>query len=159
MDELYGQIKERIKTDRALMIMDTCYSGGGLPGAKGIRRSSNFDANDLAQGCGHLVITSSSPNERSWESKTRANGVFTTHLLDALKANGGNIDVKSAFEKTRQEVQWEVKSNYGESQTPQLGGEWEGLDLVLSAPATAPRPMPPDGQSFVIGGDHGLERH
>lgn len=31
-------------------------------------------------------------------------------------------------------------------------GDWEGLDLVLSAPASAPRSMPPDAQSFVIGG-------
>lgn len=126
MDELYGQIKERIKTDRALIVMDTCYSGGGVPGSKGLGDAANFSASDIAQGCGHLVITSSSPSERSWESKSRPNGIFTSHLLDALRAYGGKVDVKSAFERTKQDVQWDVKASFGESQTPQLGGEWEG---------------------------------
>ena len=85
MDELYGQIKGRIMTDRALIIMDTCYSGAGVPGGnKGIVRGANFNAQNLAQGCGHLVITSSRPDERSWESKSQPNGVFTVHLIEAL---------------------------------------------------------------------------
>jgi uncharacterized caspase-like protein len=76
--------------------MDTCYSGAGVPGAKALNSADNFDAQDIAQGSGHLVITSSSPNERSWESKVSANGIFTKYLLEAFRADK-KADVKQAF--------------------------------------------------------------
>lgn len=139
MDELYRRIKEGVKTDRALIVMDTCYSGGGVPGAKGPESMANFDANDMAVGCGHLVISSSSPTERSWESSVTKNGVFTKYLLAALRSNNAKTDVKSAFADVLKKVSWEVRSAYGEKQTPQLGGEWEGKQLLLSVPATEPR--------------------
>lgn len=131
MDELYKRIKG-VTTDRALIIMDCCYSGGGVPGAKGADSGANFDAQQMAQGCGHLVISSSSPNERSWESENSPNGIFTKYLLESLRENKGKVDVKTAFEELEKKVSWEVKSTYGESQTPQLGGDWEGKELVLS---------------------------
>ncbi|MBP7862475.1 caspase family protein [bacterium] len=140
MNELYRRIKEGVKTDRALIVMDTCYSGAGVPGAKALNSADNFDAQDIAQGSGHLVITSSSPNERSWESKVSANGVFTKYLLEAFRADKKG-DVKQAFNSVKKNVGWEVKSAFGESQTPQLGGEWEGKELVLTVPAVEPRKM------------------
>lgn len=120
MDDLYQRIKEGVKTDRALIIMDTCFSGAGIPGAKGIAEFDNFDAKQIAQGCGHRVITSSSPNERSWESRSNPNGVFTKYLLQCLRANQGRVDVKSAFVDLQERVAWEVKNAFGASQTPQL---------------------------------------
>lgn len=141
MNELYGRIRGGVKTDRALIVMDTCYSGAGVPGAKALNAADNFDAQEVASGCGHLVITSSSPNERSWESKVSNNGVFTKYLLEALRANNKKVDVKSAFNLVEKNVSWEVKSSFGEKQTPQLGGEWEGTELILSVPPIEPRPM------------------
>jgi WD40 repeat protein len=140
MDELYKRIREGVSSDRALIVMDTCYSGAGVPGARALNLADNFDANEIAQGCGHLVISSSSPNEKSWESRIAPNGVFTKYLLKELRQNRKG-DVKSAFAEIQKEVAWEVKSVYGEKQTPQLGGHWEGRELILSAPATAPRPV------------------
>lgn len=61
MNDLCDQIKERVKTDRVLIVMDTCYSGAAASGARGIERAANFDAEAIAQGSGHLVISSSSP--------------------------------------------------------------------------------------------------
>lgn len=141
MEELYRRIKEGVKTDRALIVMDTCYSGGGVPGSRALGLADNFDAAEIAQGCGHLVISSSSPNERSWESRVAPNGVFTKYLLDALRKNNKRIDVKSAFSDVQKNVSWEVKSVFSEKQTPQLGGEWEGRELILSLPATENRPV------------------
>ena len=134
MDELYRRLKEGVKTDRALIVMDACYSGAGIPGAKALNSADSFDANEIALGSGHLVLSSSSPKERSWESRVSQNGVFTKHLINALKTDSTKIDIKSAFDRTKKEVCWEVKNSYGESQTPQLGGQWEGKELVLSVP-------------------------
>lgn len=141
MDELYKRIRDGVKTDRALIVMDTCFSGAGVPGAKSLNVADNFDAQEVAQGCGRLVITSSSPNERSWESKVSNNSVFTKYLLEALRANNKKIDVKSAFKMVQDKVSWEVQNAFGERQTPQLGGEWEGKELILTVSPIAPRPM------------------
>lgn len=141
MNELYRRIREGVKTDRALIVMDTCFSGAGVPGAKALNVADNFDAQEVAQGCGRLVITSSSPNERSWESKVSNNSVFTKYLLEALRSNNRKVDVKSAFKTVQERVSWEVQNAFGEKQTPQLGGEWEGKELILTIPAMAPRPM------------------
>lgn len=149
MDELNKRIVEGVKTDRALVIMDTCYSGAGVPGARAIHEADNFDANYIAQGCGHLVISSSSPNEKSWESKVSPNGVFTKYLIEELRKSKTKI-VKSTFADVQKKVAWEVKSVFGEHQTPQLGGNWEGNDLILSLPPTEPRPvLNPDLLKFI----------
>ncbi len=140
MDELNKRLLEGVKTDRALIIMDTCYSGAGIPGARALNVADNFSANELAQGCGHLVISSSSPNEKAYESRVSNNGVFTKYLIEALRKNN-KVDVKTAFAEVEKQVSWEVKSVFGEKQTPQLGGNWDGQQLILSVPASESRPM------------------
>ncbi len=140
MNDLCSQIKERVKTDRVLIVMDTCYSGAAASGARGIgREADNFDANVIAQGAGRLVISSSSPNERSWESPDYKNGIFTYNLIKALRKKS---DVVSAFEDMKRSVLWEAQSNYGVAQTPVLGGNWKGINLMLSAPPSEPRVLP-----------------
>lgn len=139
MDELSRRLKEGVQTDRALIVLDTCYSGAGMPGSRSIGDAANFDAKHLAQGFGHLVISSSSPTERSWESKNSSNGVFTKYFIQNLRTANGNV--KKAFEKVESDVDWEVQSTYNQPQHPQLGGKWEGEELIFSTPATAPRPV------------------
>ncbi len=137
MDELYRRVKEGVRTDRALIVMDTCYSGAGIPGARGMDACANFDAAQVAQGFGHLVLSSSSPSERSWESKVSTNGVFTKYLLQNLRLANGNV--KNAYKKLKDDVGWEVQNAFNQPQHPQLGGDWEGEELVLSATPNAPR--------------------
>jgi hypothetical protein len=139
MDEINRRIKESVKSDRVLIVLDTCYSGAGVPGAKGMYAVGNLDAEAMATGSGHLVISSSSPNERSWESQVSPNGVFTKYLLSALRKNSSKTNVKTAFEELKKSVAWEVKNAFGESQTPRLGGDWQGKELILSTPASEPR--------------------
>ncbi len=141
MDEIYARIKEGVQSERVLIVLDTCYSGAGVPGGKGLVRYKNFDLNQVPLGKGHLSISSSSNNQRSWESKSGTNSVFTRHLIDALKASDGKVDVVSAFNKLKGAVQWEVKRDRGEEQVPVLGGNWSGRQLILSVPAQSPRSM------------------
>lgn len=138
MDQMYDRLKECGVVERTLLVMDTCYSGAGIPG-KGLGEEANFDANSIAQGSGTLVMTSSSNDEKSYESTNCENGVFTKHLLKALRKAGRTTDVQKAFEDVKEGVRWEVKSTLNKSQIPQLGGEWEGADLILAAPAAKPR--------------------
>jgi tetratricopeptide (TPR) repeat protein len=137
MDELYRRVKEGVKTERALIVMDTCYSGAGVPGARGVDAGANFDAALLAQGSGHLVMTSSSPSERSWESKVTPNGVFTKYLIQNLKLTKGNV--KNSFDKLKDDVGWEVQNAFNQQQHPQIGGQWQGKEMILNSLPTSPR--------------------
>lgn len=142
MNSLNSEIKTRVKAERVLIVMDTCYSGATVSGARGAEAPANFDAKQIAQGTGHLVLTSSAPNERSWEGKEYANGLFTHNLINALRKNQGKIDVQTAFADVQKTVAWEAQSNFGASQTPSMGGKWEGVHLVLSTPPSEPRSLP-----------------
>lgn len=148
MDDLYRRVKEGVRTKRALIVMDTCYSGAGVPGARGVDAGGNFDVAKLALGSGHLVMTSSSPSERSWESKVTPNGVFTKYLVQNLKLTKGHV--KNSFDKLKDDVGWEVQNAFNQQQHPQIGGEWEGNELILNAIPTNPRPvLNPDLLKFM----------
>lgn len=78
-------VKKRVQCDRVVIILDACHSGAADAGAKGLFRSSNVDAEGLAIGSGQLVISSSEPDQRSWEFKDKPSSVFTRHLIDGLQ--------------------------------------------------------------------------
>lgn len=69
MDELSRRIKEGVRSDRALIVLDTCFSGNSIAGGKSLNRTGNFDLKEFPVGNGHLIISSSGSNQASWESK------------------------------------------------------------------------------------------
>ncbi|MBX9694937.1 MAG: caspase family protein, partial [Cyanobacteria bacterium] len=75
MDKVVDSIKSRILSDRVLLVLDACHSGAVRTNSKGLYYKGNFDAEQLAQGTGQLVICSSEPNQQSWESKRYENGI------------------------------------------------------------------------------------
>lgn len=144
--DLTNMVKERVHSDRVVMIMDACHSGAAEPtGAKGLFRISNFSADELVQGSGQLVICSSQPNQVSWESKGHPNGVFTRYLLEGLKLKGKETKLGDAYEYMKDKVQEEVLKDRGELQTPVLKSTWEGIDLKLAIPPAQARPGLPGG--------------
>lgn len=139
MQDLARIIKGRVHSDRVVVILDACHSGAADPGSKGINRTGNLDVESIAQGTGQLVISSSQPSEVSWESKTYANSVFTSHLINSLKMNGDKTTLGQAFENMKEKVREEVLRERGVMQTPVLKSKWKGQDLLLCAPASSPR--------------------
>src|SRR5262249_22264994 len=69
MQDLSDIFKTRIKSDRLVLIMDACHSGNAGSESRGIVRSTNLNAEEIAQGTGKIVISSSEPSQLSWESK------------------------------------------------------------------------------------------
>lgn len=143
MQDLARMIKGRVHSDRVVIFLDACHSGATAADGKGIVRVSNVDADAVAQGTGQLVISSSAPNERSWESKNDANGVFTRHLISTLKKDGDKTTLGSAFRDLKEGVQSEVLRDRAQLQTPVLRSKWEGADLALAVPPSRPRPALP----------------
>ena len=141
---LADTIRERVHSNRVLVILDACHSGGATD-SKGLVRVANVDASQMAQGTGHVVISSSGKNELSWESKKYPNGVFTHTLIEALQKNGAQTKLGDAFGYLKDTVQQQVAAERGVLQTPMLeASKWKGQELVLSVVPTAPRPGLPE---------------
>lgn len=141
MRRLIRIIKERVKTNRIVLVLDTCYSGAGTGEHKGLVRT-NVDSAGLAQGMGSLVITSSSPQQQSWESDTLKNSYFTHYFLESLKSRPQGVTIDEAFNSMKQRVQQAVVSEKGEMQTPVMAGNFSGPRLVLGLKPGSPRPAP-----------------
>jgi tetratricopeptide (TPR) repeat protein len=142
MRALLRMIKERVRTNRILLVLDTCYSGvGAETGGKGLMRT-NVDAKQVAQGIGSVVISSSSPNERAWESEKLKNSFFTRYLIDSLSDGDGTVPIDQAFDKMKSRVQADVLKDKGEVQTPVMGGNFQGQKLVLGVPPATPHASP-----------------
>ena len=144
MSDITDLVRERINSNRVLLVMDTCFSGAVAgAGSKSVDEVGNLDATKIAQGSGQLVICSSSPKEKSWESRRYSNGIFTRKLMDALCLNGSKTKLGDAFNSIRDEVENEVREDHGIRQRPVFAtASWKGDDLLLAAPPAAPRPVP-----------------
>jgi len=155
MQAIVSTLKERINSDRILLVLDACHSGATTVGAKGMSRTANFDAESIAQGSGQLVICSSEPAERSWESKRAPNGVFTKKLMEGLSKNGAQTRLSEAFSYLESQVQKEVREDRGAQQKPVLKSKWNGAQLLpLIAPAqpqaipdSLKQQLPPDSSA------------
>jgi hypothetical protein len=137
LQDLAAAVKQRVHSNRVVLIVDACHSGAANP-AKGLTRIGNFDSNSLLLGTGQLVICSSEPSQVSWESKRYENGVFTHNLIQALRSKGGNITLGDAFAQMKNSVVSEVLKDRGELQSPVMKTHWKGNDLILSAPPSRP---------------------
>ncbi|HMW90990.1 MAG TPA: caspase family protein [Candidatus Obscuribacter sp.] len=142
MQRVLDATNKRVLTDRVLLILDACHSGALKPGAKGMKRAANFDAEALAQGSGQMVICSSSTDEQSFESRRYKNGVFTKHLIDSMHGGDKPKELASAFSELKEKVSTEVLEDRQMRQTPVLNSQWDGGALVLAAAAVNPQQLP-----------------
>lgn len=135
----------RTSADRVLIVLDACHSGSLKPGSKGLSREvGNFNPEKLSQGSGQLIICSSQPEEKSWESRRYENGVFTRHLIDCMKSSGKSKELKDAFVEMQTKVSAEVKEDRQANQVPVLNSKWEGRSLLLAAAPANPQKLFPD---------------
>lgn len=138
MQDLTRTIKGRVHSDRIVLVLDACHSGATtVSDSKGLSRSSNVNADEVAQGTGQLVISSSMPNQVSWESKKDQNSVFTKYLMEGLKSKP---NLGEAFDYMKNKVQEEVLRERGVLQTPVLKSKWQGSELRIGSPAANPSP-------------------
>lgn len=138
--DLAPTIKKRTGCDRIVLLLDACNSGAANVGGKGLIRTNNFDVSSLV-GQGQVVISSSSSDQRSFESKRYENGVFTKQLIDALQIKGSKTNLSDAFNFLKQQVENEVRFDRGQNQTPIMKSLWAGTELILNAVPSRPRSM------------------
>ncbi|MDQ6992615.1 MAG: caspase family protein [Mariprofundus sp.] len=133
----------RIDAERIVFFLDTCYSGAAGGGGRTFRSStlqqrsvqiSGRFLEDAAQGTGRVIVTASRPNELSIETDKLRHGLFTYHLLAALKGAGdtdlnGIITLRETYDYIEKKVSSQAKA-MGGKQHPVMVGSFSG-DLVM----------------------------
>jgi len=159
-DDMYGtaipmselaKIFGRIRADKLLFAMDSCYSGatGQSESGKGVMREGmkaigmNDDyLNALTGSSGTVVLSASKANEVSMESSTFSKGLFSHFLCEALKGLAdsdadGLVSVVELFQFLNSKVP-EAAKQMGSSQHPVLKGEISGTFPIAVVTKTAP---------------------
>jgi hypothetical protein len=152
-DELAGWLNQ-LESQREVLILDSCFSGGMATAANDLARGLEAHPNDqrasqaggqlLARvaASGRLVLMASAANQGSWESDALENGVFTYYLVQALLASNadtnlnGRVSVEEAFAYLAAPVDSYVLAHTGEHQNPQISDGISG-EVDLTVPQTA----------------------
>jgi hypothetical protein len=126
-----------ISASRLVIFMDACYSAGVTQGgARDVGIVEN-PFTRLAEGRGRLVIASAQPNQRSWEDPKVGHGIFTHHLLEALKGKAdqegdGYVSILEVYKYLEREVPRSVRTLANSVQEPLMRGDLS-QDIVLTA--------------------------
>jgi hypothetical protein len=157
-DELAGWLNQ-LASQRVVLILDSCFSGGMATAANNLARGLEARPNDrhASQGGGQLLarvtapgrvaLMASAADQASWEFGALKNGVFTYYLIEALLSpsadtnHNGRVSVEEAFAYLAGPVDSYVLSHTGEHQNPQISdGVPGGIDLTVptATPAMCP---------------------
>lgn len=100
MDELANFIKQKLRAERIVTFLDTCYSGDtarSLDGSKALQVLSDDSVRQIVQGKGTVVITSSTNTELSWESDEKQNSFFTLFLMESIRNRNGLGTIRQIY--------------------------------------------------------------
>ncbi|MBX3077319.1 tetratricopeptide repeat protein [Candidatus Obscuribacterales bacterium] len=131
MQDLMKTIKDNVKAERILLVVQASYSGAtDLAGGGKAKPAKAGSGNSLVTGSGFIVMTSCEPDQMSWSN------IFSTNLIAALKEKEGLVALGEAFEKTRTKTEQETAGKqFTAKQTPMLKTDWKGKDLIIGAKA------------------------
>lgn len=144
----------RLRSERTVVFLDACFSGGLIAdvaarGRRGFHASgqdvsgkvSSGFVDSLAQsGLGRAVLTSSAPQEQSFEYEDLKGGLFTRHVLAGLAGaaagKDGAITVNGLYEYVWREMV--VRRGDRAAQTPVLATTISGPLTLSRDPAVQP---------------------
>lgn len=133
-----SDFSRRLKSQRFVLILDTCFGGGAVEYSKTIKPidSKPIDAfsgalHGMETGSGRAIIAASQSTEQSYESPDRKNGYFTYFLIAALKQDKGLDNLRTVYSYTQRNVADAVKNETGHNQTPVLDYTENGDQIVL----------------------------
>ena len=125
------ELSEDIRAKEVLIIIDACYSGSLIKGARPLQdpRISEFSIDSLIEEKGYVFLLSSKSNETSGEM-VEGRGYFTHYLLKGMEGEANRdsddkITVKEVYEYLREEVRKATNNN----QTPVMVGD---IEIVIT---------------------------
>lgn len=130
MVEVSNVIRSRVRALRAVVFLDTCHSGAASENLRDASVSSNT-LDQIREGFGRAIISSSTANQASQESKALGHGYFTYHLLRALKQEKGMVPLRQVFSYLQAKVPDQVMVEKHAKQTPVIAMSDRGADIVI----------------------------
>jgi uncharacterized caspase-like protein len=100
MDDLANFIQQKVRAERIVTFLDTCYSGDtarNLEGSKALQVISDETFRQIAQGKGTVLVTSSTNQELSWESDEKQNSFFTLYLMESMRSRNGLGTIRQVY--------------------------------------------------------------
>ncbi|MBS2008031.1 MAG: tetratricopeptide repeat protein [Cyanobacteria bacterium SZAS TMP-1] len=131
MQNLMDTLRKSVHCDRILLVLQAAYSGAAEidSGAKDLYKGYNVDLDKVMLGKGYVILSSSQPNEITW------NSAFSRNLIAALRTEGGMVPLQKAFAMARDKTASETMIGHPErKQTPAMKADWKGTDLVVGTP-------------------------
>jgi hypothetical protein len=109
--EISNVVRTRLKALKAVVILDTCHSQGAVSQTVTVPASMPPQMLDhIREGTGRVIFGASQAEESSYESPKYGHGLFTYHLLDALKANK-DAPMEKIYEVVNARVSQEATAN------------------------------------------------
>ncbi|MCK4416688.1 MAG: caspase family protein [Candidatus Latescibacteria bacterium] len=126
MSEFNNLLKDRIHSERTLILADACHSGGIGTEFRGTADIYSQFYNLIKTEKGKAILTASRAKELSKEDKTLGHGVFTYYLLKGLQGEAdtdqdGIITLSELYDY----VYDEVRSCTNGAQHPELKGNYD----------------------------------
>ncbi|MFF8672576.1 PQQ-binding-like beta-propeller repeat protein [Streptomyces sp. NPDC015242] len=135
-------VMDECRARSIVVVLDCCYSGLFIPGAKG---GPSADFEEALAGHGRVIITAGTRVQRAWEGDhsdagTPALSPFTAALVDGLRSGDADFDgdglitVQELFRYASERLH-----QAGVDQTPRLGGELQ-YDIAVARVKKKRRP-------------------
>ena len=137
----FERLLRTLKAQRMVMFLDACHSTGvAKSGGRDLAIVAAPKYERLAEGEGRVVIAAAKPEQRSWEDEKLKHGVFTYHLLEAMRGkadtNGdGYVSIQEVATYLQREVPRTVKLLGKEPQDPTMICESLTHDIILTVDA------------------------
>ena len=139
-DDFGSRFIDELRSKHVIIILDSCYSGGGTRGERSLHsdfrpaagKADIFNDFNLQ---GRLVLAASTEAQAAWEDPALKHGVFTYFLLQGLEGkadenNDHKVTVQELFPYVHDAVSTYTRVHKGEEQDPELIGEGRrGIEL------------------------------
>ncbi|MGM3307207.1 caspase family protein [Anabaena sp. WFMT] len=147
----FTEALRQIQSERLLVVIDSCHAAGMATSKDAdLILDKKFDEefedfirvapskgfiNELKQGKGRLVFTSSEGEQKSWIKQDQRNSIYTYHFLEALQGAGNKpgdteVRVSNIMNYLGQAVPETVRDLYKVEQVPQ--NDMTGGDFVIA---------------------------
>ena len=133
MVDISNAVRTRLRAFRVVVILDTCHSAGAVTTTVEVPQSLSPRAlNQIREGTGRVILAASQTAEFSYEDERYGHGLFTYHLLAALREH-----TESPIDKVFQIVAGRVAQDAGArhwKQHPVMSVSDEQSVIVLGTP-------------------------
>jgi uncharacterized caspase-like protein len=137
----FQRLLRTLRSQRMVIFLDACHSSGvARPGSRDLAMVPSPKYEAFAEGEGRVVIAAAKPEQCSWEDQKLQHGIFTYHLLEALRGkadiNGdGYVSIQEVVAYLQREVPRTVKLLGKEPQDPTFICESLTRDILLTVDA------------------------